>query len=455
MKFQLTAEEIARYNQRRPAAAHGSVCHAPSRSLYFGMRGEVMVCCANRSHLAGRYPAQSIRECWTSAQNLRVREALTRGDMSQGCQGCYDLIRAGNYSQMPGHFYDHIPPHPDGWPRRMDFELTNTCNLECVMCRGELSSSIRRNREQLPPIPSPYDDAFLDQLEEFLPHLSQSYFAGGEPFLIGQYLEIWDRMAVLNPGHHLSVQTNGTILSDRIKRLLERLRVSIALSIDSVHGDRLEAIRVNAQWDKVRAHLDWFLDYARRKGTLVTVSYTPMTLNWMEFPDAIRFCNGLGIKIFFNNLSYPRHLAFSSLPAEELAEIVAFLQRADLPAGNAVERANRTAYLDLVAQIDYWRREAEQKAAGNTPAEVLRGEAWFEALRAHVDKEIGREAGVPLYEEVSGKLRAVFAHAIGQGQEEALWAHMATVDFAMLCTYIPGKTEAELLTAFRTAVMQG
>jgi MoaA/NifB/PqqE/SkfB family radical SAM enzyme len=52
--------------------------------------------------------------------------------------------------------------HSGRYPSMLELELNNTCNLECVMCIGELSSSIRKNREKLPAIRSPYDEAFVE-----------------------------------------------------------------------------------------------------------------------------------------------------------------------------------------------------------------------------------------------------------------------------------------------------
>ncbi len=451
MDLQLTPAEIRRYNKSRPRSARGSICHAPSKSLYFGMRGEVMLCCANRSHLAGRYPQQSIREIWGSAQTIKVIEALAKGDMSQGCKGCCELIKGGNYANMPGRIYDEIPASPGGWPSRMDFELSNTCNLECVMCRGELSSAIRRNRDKLPPIQSPYDNAFLEQLEEFIPHLQQSYFAGGEPFMIQQYLEIWDRMAVLNPDHQLSVQTNATLISDRVKRLLEQLRISIAISIDAVTPERLEAIRVNAKWDTVLANIHYLRDYCIRKGTLLTVSYTPMTLNWMELPEAIQFCNDLDIKIYFNNLSYPRPLAFANMAAQELEEVVRHLKSYKPPKRGEVQQANRNSYLNLLSQIDYWRQEAWKRERTVPRNAKPRGEDYFQAFQTFLQEKYNPEEATSLYEEIAPKLREVFAIAAEEERTEQVWQLVGETDFAMLCTYIPGKTVAELVAAWRTA----
>jgi MoaA/NifB/PqqE/SkfB family radical SAM enzyme len=75
-------------------------------------------------------------------------------------------------------------------PKVMEFELSNECNLECVMCNGSFSSSIRKNREKLPPIISPYNDDFVNELDAFIPHLTDAKFLGGEPFMIEIYLKI-------------------------------------------------------------------------------------------------------------------------------------------------------------------------------------------------------------------------------------------------------------------------
>ena len=56
-----------------------------------------------------------------------------------------------------------------GWPKHIEFALSNTCNLQCVQCSGELSSAIRAQREHRPPLRSPYGDAFFDEIQEFLP----------------------------------------------------------------------------------------------------------------------------------------------------------------------------------------------------------------------------------------------------------------------------------------------
>ena len=46
-------------------------------------------------------------------------------------------------------------------PMRLEFNIHNACNLQCVMCHGLASSSIRAHREGLPALANPYDETFV------------------------------------------------------------------------------------------------------------------------------------------------------------------------------------------------------------------------------------------------------------------------------------------------------
>jgi MoaA/NifB/PqqE/SkfB family radical SAM enzyme len=221
---QLPSRPLRKYNRQRPRAHRKHICVAPLNSMYMGMRGRVSVCCVNKPYLIGRFPGQSLKEIWFGEKLKRIREHLARHDFSLGCQNCKEGILAGNYTGLASLAYDNAGlPNTQGFPTKIDFELENTCNLECVMCKGEFSSAIRKNREKLPPIPSSYGPELVEQLKEFLPHLRYTRFAGGEPFMVTRYLEIWELMARENPNIQVSIQTNGTFLTPRIRKIMDNL----------------------------------------------------------------------------------------------------------------------------------------------------------------------------------------------------------------------------------------
>src|SRR6185295_19977224 len=107
--------------------------------------------------------------------------------MSQFESANFAGLRARSFDDLSEDRYALADGVPFAYPKLMEFEISNVCNLECTMCTGFFSSSIRHNREHLPPIKTPYDDAFVRQLEPFVPHLKAARFLGGEPFLIRTY----------------------------------------------------------------------------------------------------------------------------------------------------------------------------------------------------------------------------------------------------------------------------
>ena len=258
-----------------------------------------------------------------------------------------------NFEAVIAKNYDLLPYSKD-YPTKLEFELDNTCNLECTMCFGEFSSSIRKNREKKPLLTSPYDDAFVDQLEEFIPDLHSTRFFGGEPFLIDIYYKIWDRIVDLNPGCEIVVQTNATILNSRVEELLSKGKFKINISIDSLEKESYEAIRVNASFDKVMSNIAYFHDYSIKRGRTIGLSVCPMTTNWKELPAFINYSNEMDAYIYFNIVTFPEHLSIGKLNSGDLNEIINFLEKYDFPTDSVLENSNRQHYFDFLKQVRAW-----------------------------------------------------------------------------------------------------
>lgn len=374
-------ENIITYNRTRPEVDQFRFCHAPFNNIYFGNRGYVMACCFNKLHVIGRYPQHSITEIWNGAKAGELRKAITDGDFSKGCTGCQALFDHQNFGGIPSKVYDHHT-HTNSFPKRMEFELDNTCNLECIMCTGELSSSIRERRERKPPILSPYDDAFIQQLEQYIPFLETAQFLGGEPFLIPVYFGIWEKISALNPSVKISIQTNGTILNSRVKRLLDELQVSISISIDSLQQNTYKKIRVNGDLERVLENVDYFSDYVKRKQTSLSFSFCPLTENWTEIPDFVAFCNVHKASVFFNTVIYPAEFSLMNLSNEQLNEIIAFLQVAILPQSNTIEQQNYSRYQSLINEIKSY---AQKSSVSSEQSEgKLSLEEYLDKMREHI-----------------------------------------------------------------------
>ena len=308
-------------------------CFAPHIALNFAQSGCIGACCyTSRSPGPGQlgfYPDKTIKEIWTGKNLQRLRDHLDelKFGISDACKKCLERVHKGDYensliakydkkiydlylrsnrhktSRKPGALVDSkmltdfYEQHE--YPLILEFELSNICNYECLMCGGDYSSQIRKNVEKKPPVISPYDSAFVEQLVEFIPHAMQFEFLGGEPFLVPIYYEIWDKIAELNSGARIGITTNGSILNDKVKTLLTRLKnLHIVVSLDSVNPETYSLIRKHGHLDKVVSNIDWFKTVTND----ISIAVCPMVQNIFEMHDIMEFCIKRKLKVYFNEV---------------------------------------------------------------------------------------------------------------------------------------------------------
>lgn len=360
----LLQERFEEYNQTRDPAERFTFCQAPSVSLNFEQTGNVTACCYNRRFLLGKYPRNSIQEIWSGDAIRRMREAMKDFDLSQGCQLCRHQLEARNFGGLRARGFDGLADLSGGeaavplMPKLMELEISNVCNYECVMCNGYFSSSIRKNREKLEPMQSFYDEDFVDQLVPFLPHLREMKFLGGEPFLNPLYYKIWEKIIEVNPAVNAIITTNGSVLNDKSRAMLQRLKPAITVSLDSLDKTTYESIRRNGRFETVMENLRYFIELNRGTGKGMSLSICPMRQNWKTIPDLMRFCNRERICLGINTVVWPPDCSLQGLPKSQLRKIAAFLLTAADPALGVSEhwwiRHNLTAYLGMINQIRLW-----------------------------------------------------------------------------------------------------
>lgn len=276
-------------------------------------------------------------------------------DLGGGCNGCGSQIKTGNFGAVVAQHFDRWTVDRDH-PTSFSFELHNACNLECIMCNGELSSRIRRFRERRPAMRQAYDDAFVDEVEEFMPYLEGTTFYGGEPFLMRLYYKLWERLIAVNPGCEITIQTNATILPDRALSILDRGNVHVGISLDTVRRDTYGSIRRNGDFDTVIRNTRWLAEYSRQNNRPFGISACIMTVNWLELADLMEFADDLGAVLYFNTVWEPEHLslAFAAptliLRVIELYSRLAYERGLRGPAGPSatLTSGNLTGYIALL-----------------------------------------------------------------------------------------------------------
>lgn len=358
----LDNRQYDRFNRFRPEGAKPLFCYLPFNSLTFSFSGKVFVCGYNKDVELGRYPDNSIDEIWNGAEAETLRRHMLHNDLSYGCRHCKYFFDKGKFTNLRPLVFDKYYKNTDAlFPTVFEFELSNVCNLECQMCIGEVSSSIRKNRDKLPPIQSPYDDAFVSQLEKYIPYLKEAKFYGGEPFLIPIYYEIWAKIKELNPKLDLFAITNGSQWNDKIRTLLEDLNFELAVSIDAVEKEKVERIRKNVVFEDLLKHIGYFSSACNKKGKYLTLSYTVQKDNWDQFPRVLDLCNEVNAYIYVSYLERPTQFAVTDLPKDELKKIREYLERFSFPKFSSREKHNHKCFEDYKQFLDAYISEAETR----------------------------------------------------------------------------------------------
>ncbi len=334
------------------------LCYAPFKSLTFFFAGDIMACWHNKQYLLGHYPENSINEIWFGKKLKILREHIINNDFTCGCEECKKNIKSRNFYSAGAWRYDYLSLKKSKYPVSMDFQISNICNLECIMCNGEYSITVRQNRELKHPYNNPYGDNFIKQLEPFIPHLFEASFSGGESFIINQYYDIWEKIYEINPNVVISVTTNGSTLNSRVKNILEKLKFNITLSLDSVNKQNYEYIRKNARFENLITNLEYYKQYAQQNKTFLSVRICPIQQNWKELPEIFNFINKQNISLFFNSVIFPPYSSLWNLSSQKLSEILNYLSSFQFENKTQIQKENNKCYNNLIEQIVKWQNEA-------------------------------------------------------------------------------------------------
>lgn len=324
----LTPEEIEQYNQKRRDFDRSrmvntqSPCLAPLNNMYFTTEGNVAPCWLLVGQLEKWNKNRSIKDIWTGDEFVKYRENLSKGIFEKSCRVCKQKIQADTWPLALA--YDGFTVKK--FPTLLELELSNQCNLECIMCEGRLSSGIRKNRDKLPALPQIYDDSFVDQLKEFIPHLEELRFNGGEPFAQKIVFDICMLVADLNPKLKINIATNGTVYNKQVRTILDKCNIHLNISIDSLDKENYESIRINGDFDELMDNFQRFRAYCKENNRGLSVMVNPMRNNWWEMPDFVKFTNDNQVNLWYNTIHHPAHLGIWNLPSTELENILANLK---------------------------------------------------------------------------------------------------------------------------------
>jgi hypothetical protein len=251
-------------------------------------------------------------------------------------------------------------------------------------------------------------------------------------------------MHELNPGLKIVVATNGTVLTDRVKKYLERGNFHINLSIDSLDPALYAQIRVNGDLQEVLENFYYFKKYCAEHKRNLCIMVNPMRQNWEGMGDFINFCNEHHVHVWFNTIVRPYDQAIWTLPAATLQHIYSTLTQVKLNPCTHTPRGlhayNTGIFSNFVhKQVKTWLEEAlarEHLQHVHTPgkSELEQFEDSIKNLIQHqfkLESEATAAAGV-----LQEKIHFINAHLQGKIPQELYYRKLNSVNLSSVFIFL-------------------
>lgn len=336
------------------------LCNAPFCAMNFSIGGTVSPCCYNSS-IHDCYPARGIGQIWNGQVFNEYRKNIKSNQLPQACNICETKLRNREFSLIPIRQFDdfRIGLFRKEKLQSIQLAISNKCNLKCIMCCENFSNQFDNSDTYTSP--NLYNEYFYKELFEYIPSLKEIICAGGEPFLDNGYLDLMDAIVKTNRNCRISIVTNGTILNDRIKQLVENGNFNINLSLDSCFKETYERIRVNARFDTVMKNVKYFGEVMKQQGKTLQIPVCALKENCEEIPDLVRFCNDNSYHITLKGIHRAIDVAAWSLHSSELKDLKDFYLHQTFATHDWCSESNVANFKNFISAVDRWIADAERR----------------------------------------------------------------------------------------------
>jgi len=241
------------------------------------------------------------------------------------CQVCISQEKAGAQSMRQGLLITHGKPTFEPSVQYLDINIDYACNLACVTC-GPESSTTWRNELGIKNIliRSKIDQFLETKLEPLdLSELKEIKIWGGEPFLTNTHMQLLEYVTRRTDASKIKLMynTNGTrLIDDYTKKLIEKFKFCrISFSIDAVN-EQFEYLRYPAKWKEVENNLMWWKNNLPQNAML-SMTVTASILNVLELNSVFDWQQkNFSKSIFGDDIEINVHQAWGTYSVEYMPE---------------------------------------------------------------------------------------------------------------------------------------
>ena len=308
-------------------------CIKPWVELTIKTNGDIRLCCQSFENSGFNSKSASIQQWWNSEYVGNVRKQFLAGEQPEECKICWGQEALGTESlrQSANRNYGIFEPdieerlisnnYPKSGPEEIDYQITNLCNLKCLMCHGGSSSAIVSENKILQLIKREqksynFEQAEIDSVKEWLLTKPRSInLRGGELFMVPEIKEILQFMVTnnLDKSVNVHITTNGTKFTSEWKELLSTFsNLRIMLSLDSV-GKMNDYIRFGSDWNKLEYITN---DISSMPNISFIIHATIMNLNILSIDKLISWCDQHNYPFNYDFLQIPPIMQVKNFPQQ-------------------------------------------------------------------------------------------------------------------------------------------
>ena len=264
-----------------------ALCPAPWTSLYVGPDGQVDNCCVGKNKL-GNVQQNSIEQIVRGTNNLMVQKTMLDGKYPQGCSRCENKSQSLQKSML--QFFSDKSNNDYQLEKfkleYLDVRWSNTCNLACVYCSPQLSSTWAQELNESIRIEKQHKNELLNYVLDNVENLKKVYLAGGEPLLMKENSQLISAIKQKNSNCEVLINTNLTEIKGNsiFQNLLTLKNTTWMVSVDDLQ-ERFEYLRYPAQWSEFEENLALLRTQVQSNKIYLHMVFT--ALNALTIWDAI------------------------------------------------------------------------------------------------------------------------------------------------------------------------
>jgi organic radical activating enzyme len=260
-------------------------CNFPFTGMYISHRGPKL-CCVNK-----HWPDIEASKFWNGDYHKQSKIQMEQGQRVVGCETCYDkenlkILSSRNIYQSE----KHIPKKE--LPTKLDLDLSNFCNLKCIMCNSRRSSQWAKDEGLYLENKgiNTVSQTVLDDICKISKDLEYLTIQGGEPSIMPEFIYYFDFLKRNNIIKNINLQviTNLTNLNTKFFDFLKNFKsVQLSVSIDA-YGSVNEYIRYPSNFKQIEKNL---IELSDRRGNInVEILNSIQILSLLNYDEFLNWC---------------------------------------------------------------------------------------------------------------------------------------------------------------------